>query len=540
MAEAEKRAFGRNLADFLDLNEAEQKLLDSCFRGEVCSLGKERPETPTPQNTIRAGFLRFLVLGGDAANPVHEHGVLLQGAWIKAPLDLRGATSAGDVYLTRCWFDEPPTLYDACIKGTLSLEGSRVKELAADRLSSEGDVFLRNGFKAEGNVRLLGAKIGGSLECDNASFTTGKGDSGDALNADRIEVNGGVFLRNGFKAEGDVSLLGAKIGGNLSCIKATICGSGAGLSLEGMAVAGKFFFRQNSPAIGNVLLSGARVGTLVDDEASWGEGLDLHNFTYDAISATSPSDGATRRAWLDKQQPELSGKDGEGKFFTPQPWLRLKKVLKEAGHNQQARQIGIALEERRRHCGKVGKDETLVRPWRDMHSGFVWVLHWLFGAFAGYGYRPFKLLYWSIGVWLLCATFYDIAAYRAAFAPSSAIILNDSKLLAACSPAPPDAPPNPRHNWYLCPALPSEYTGFHPLMYSLNVLLPVVDLQQEQAWGPITPTPSKVWWPNAYALFESWGGWAQLFIWGETLYGWMAGAMLIAVVTGLTRKQEEE
>jgi hypothetical protein len=585
MAGAEKRAFGRNLADFRNLNEAEKKLRAACYKGETCVLGDDLPARSTPQNTIRAGFLRFLILGGDAATPVHECGVRLQGGWIQAPLDLSGAESAGDVYLTKCWFDEPLSLYQARIKGSLILPGSRVKELAADRLRCEGSVFLRDGFKAEGEVRLLGAKISGNLDCGNARFAASG--SKNALNADRIEVTGNVVLDDGFKAQGEVRLLGAKISGNLECSNASFAASGSGdsvstdgievngdvffcdgfraegqvrllgakigggfycmkvslvggLNLEGLAVTGSFFFRNNSPAIGNVLLSGAHVGTLLDDEASWGEGLDLHNFAYDAISGSSPLDARMRLAWLDKQKPTLSGKDGEGEFFVPHPWLQLKKVLREAGHNEQARQIGIALEERRRHCGKVGNDEMLPVSLRGIHRGFAQVLHWLFGAFAGYGYRPLKVLYWSIGIWLLFAAFYDFAVYRGAFAPSNAIILNDPKLLAACSPAPPNAPPNPRHNWYLCSALPNEYTGFNPLVYSLNVLLPVVDLQQEQAWGPITPTPSKIWWPNVYALFESWGGRVQLVIWAETLYGWIAGAMLIAVLTGLTRKHDDE
>jgi len=635
MTGAEKRAFGRNLADFLDLNQAEEKLRAACYKGEICVLGDDLPARSTPQNTIRAGFLRFMILGGDATAPVHECGVQVQGGWIRGPLDLSGAESAGDLYLTKCWFDERITLHQARIKGSLVLAGSRVKELAADGLRCEGSVFLRNGFKTEGEVRLLGAKIGGVLDCSNSSFAAGgsenalnadrievnggvflhndfkaegevrllgakiggdltcsnssfaaggsenalnadrievnsnvflddrfkaKGEvrllgakiggnlecsnssfaasgSGNALNADRIEVNGSVFLKDDFKAEGEVRLLGAKIGGGFYCMKASLVG---GLSLEGLAVTGNFFFRNNSPAISNVLLFGAHVGNLVDDEASWGDGLDLQNFAYDAISGNSPLDARMRLAWLDKQEPTLSGKDGAGEFFVPHPWLQLKKVLREAGHNEQARQVGIALEERRRHCGKVGNDEMLPVSLRGIHRGFAKLLHWLFGAFAGYGYRPLKVLYWSIGIWLVCAAFYDFAVYRGAFAPSSAIILNDPKLLAACSPVPPNAPPNPRHNWYLCSALPNEYTGFNPLVYSLNVLLPVVDLQQEQAWGPITPTPSKILWPNVYALFETWGGRVQLVIWAETLYGWIAGAMLIAVLTGLTRKQDEE
>src|SRR3984957_19836720 len=178
MAEAEKRAFGRNLGDFPDLNEAEQELLTACFRGELCAFGNDRPGQSTPQNTIRAGFLRFLILGGDAAAPVHEHGMGLRGAWILGTLDLIGATSTGHVLVTQSWFVEAPSLFNTRIKGTLSFAGSRVKALGADGLNSEGSVYLGNGFKAEGEVRLLGAKIGGTLECTNASFTAGKGGGG--------------------------------------------------------------------------------------------------------------------------------------------------------------------------------------------------------------------------------------------------------------------------------------------------------------------------------------------------------------------------
>ncbi len=74
MTGAETRAFGRNLADFPELNVAEEKVLAACYKGETCVLGDDLPARSTPQNSIRAGFLRFLILGGDAATPVHERG----------------------------------------------------------------------------------------------------------------------------------------------------------------------------------------------------------------------------------------------------------------------------------------------------------------------------------------------------------------------------------------------------------------------------------------------------------------------------------
>ena len=65
-------------------------------------------------------------------------------------------------------------------------------------------MFLRGGFTATGAgeygaVRLTGAHIGGSSECDGASL---RNDSGPALNADSLQVDQAMFLRGGFTATG--------------------------------------------------------------------------------------------------------------------------------------------------------------------------------------------------------------------------------------------------------------------------------------------------------------------------------------------------
>ena len=43
-----------------------------------------------------------------------------------------------------------------------------------------------------------------------------------ALAADGAEIGGEVFLREGFSADGAVSLRGAKIGAELACLSATL------------------------------------------------------------------------------------------------------------------------------------------------------------------------------------------------------------------------------------------------------------------------------------------------------------------------------
>ena len=82
---------GRWLGDFAPLNDAEKKLLAACAAGVYCTLNNDdRPDAAGDEHIIRAALIRFLALGGDAANSVHERGVQLRGAWIIGALDLQG------------------------------------------------------------------------------------------------------------------------------------------------------------------------------------------------------------------------------------------------------------------------------------------------------------------------------------------------------------------------------------------------------------------------------------------------------------------
>ncbi len=105
-------------------------------------------------------------------------------------------------------------------------------------------MFLSGGFTAtgggdDGAVRLSGAHIGGSLDCDGASL---RNDSGPALYADRLQVDQAMFLRDGFTATGSgelgaVRLIGAHIGGHLDCTGADLRNdSGPALVAYGLQV----------------------------------------------------------------------------------------------------------------------------------------------------------------------------------------------------------------------------------------------------------------------------------------------------------------
>lgn len=421
-----------------------------------------------------------------------------------------------------------------------------------------GNVFLNNAT-AIGTVRLVGAQIGGSLECTNAKFNDLRSDNQHvgALACDRAVIKGGVFLNTDFTATGTVSLSSAQISGSLDCTKASFNGTnGYALFAEGMVVAGGFFFRELSLANGTVSLVSAQVSSLIDDDQSWKQvELFLDGFIYDRLTGEAPMNAKSRLAWLDMQPESHSGLAGDGSDFKPQPWRQLQKVLHDMGHVEDARQVAIAFEDRLRVANLIGqtsKKWSKSRAWtyQKICRGF----HRLFGWLIGYGYRPFRLFFKMVVVWLACGMFYWEAALYAnngngVFAPSNPLVFQNSDY-DVCK-ADKDASKFELHeldcrlpstqgagNWYLCGKLREEYTGFSPFLYSLDLILPLVDLQQEHDWAPMIPTPQNTW-ANELSNLINLKHWTRLVMWFEILFGWMSSLLLVAVVSGLTKRREE-
>ena len=146
----------------------------------------------------------------------------------------------------------------------------------AEGVKVGGSVFVRYNFSAEGEVRLFNAEIGGNLDCGGASFQNPANatipGSGMALNAEGIKVERSVFVRDDFSAEGQVSFFNAEIGGDLDCgggrfvnpANAEIPGSGMALNAVGAKVDGSVFMRLGFSADGAVRLFGAEIGRIID------------------------------------------------------------------------------------------------------------------------------------------------------------------------------------------------------------------------------------------------------------------------------------
>ena len=138
----------RTLADFEPLRPAEPMLLDERDTGLPVVIGATRPEADAPPEVrIRAGFLRWVILGAEGASGrTHEKGVRIVGAFIESDgpkgaetrgLDLGGCAVDGDISLHRCRFEDTLWFDGARLAG-LYLDGSWTPGLVAERLETRG------------------------------------------------------------------------------------------------------------------------------------------------------------------------------------------------------------------------------------------------------------------------------------------------------------------------------------------------------------------------------------------------------------------
>lgn len=538
------------LADFEPLKPAEAKLVDwlkAGNRGTCVISGKVPPEVPNRAHVIRATLIRWLALGGGEGCKPPETGVRVQGAFIEGNdtrgakakgIDVEGATLAGDVLLVDCRIPDLIVLRSASIRSLILDRSSLMAGIGADGMEAKRGVFLR-GAKVTGEVRLLGARIGGNLECTGTTFKAEK--PGKALSCDGIEVKGNIALDRA-DVTGEARLLGASVSGDVSCnsAKLTAGESGVALSCDRAVVSGALFFQKGAKVKGYLDLVAASFGTINDDPACWPTEILLDRCRYGAFTS-GPTDAATRKRWLALQKPEDYGVD-----FWPDPYEHCAKVLREAGHVADAREILIEKEKLQRAARRkrLARELEQARKKRDAApptSGFrphndrviglwwhVWALSvWdaILGAVVGYGRKPQNAALWAlvfIGVgwvfflraegfghikpnlpqvqrapeWVECR---DGGERRAGF-----------ETQVACFYAQPEGRAYPR---------------FNALVYSIDTFTPVVSLEMQSYWIPDDTKPI--------------GSFARFYLWLHIAMGWGLTLLAVAGFSGLIKQDSK-
>jgi len=416
-----QRERARALVDLLtrecgELTEAEGKLAWAVALGQTCELlrhGDEKLAVESNQNswqawglhrTIRSTVLRTLCSHREARMFMDPQGVRLTDARIVGQLNLSGANVPFDLRFERCDFEYPVFAAGTRIQ-TLDLTGTHVPGLVADRLEAQGGVFLRHGFVARCGVHLPSARIG-HLDCEGGRFDS---PDGYAIVGDRMIVRAGVFLRKKFEAHGAVLLGGADIGGDLDCsngyfkTKDTSKDARA-LDATGATIQGSCNIR-NATFEGFLDLTRTRIGSINDErreegrtDALWPERLSLADCRYDALFMGSYLDARNRLRWLANHDTTISDFFPENNPPDPAPYRWLAFILRKQGHERDADLVLVRLGWRR--WRPLLRQRLTVGGWARASAVPLFVLSFFYGMIVGHGYARFRPLWYLAGFWL--------------------------------------------------------------------------------------------------------------------------------------------
>lgn len=210
---------------------AESELADACREGRVldCAVNGAR-------RILDAAVVRRRCR---AKADVDPRGLRLRNAVIAGSMDLAGLDLPFPLRFEECEFDSAPVVAGASL-AELALTGCpRLPGLVGNGLRVRGDLDLSRSRVTGGHrtsastskrsaIWLCESYIGGRLLCVGTSIDA---DGERALQADRMHVGGTVRLLHGFTARGEVRLVGARIDGSLDLTGAHI-ESPAGLALD--------------------------------------------------------------------------------------------------------------------------------------------------------------------------------------------------------------------------------------------------------------------------------------------------------------------
>ncbi|MFC2083370.1 hypothetical protein ACFLSG_04995, partial [Candidatus Bipolaricaulota bacterium] len=508
--------------------------------------------SPEPSNNAaRAAFLEWLIRAVPSLVPAE---IIWEGAEI-AGIDIQGDLSLSHADIAF------PIAFDSCTAEAIDLDGCSVPRLSfrnttctslsGRNLRVDGDVILQNltttngvileGARIGGDLRLEDAKLGGtsmlSLDCDQIYVrgsvmmgSSGASDAGTlfeahsgmsfvgaeiggdlvcagrmkapiengslALMAQRISVGGSVFLSPGSYVAGEVNLVGARILSSLVISGATLSNPGAralaaqdldvsgsiliqSVSIDGqvdftqVTVSGVFAWSDIVTESGfSLVLDDAEVRTLADDEDSWPESgsLSLSGFVYHSLGRGTPTVWKKRMEWVQRAQSRGG--------FTSQPYTQLAQILEDRGDFDGARNV-------------------LKQLYRDRSAATAnWpsrIWHFIYGFLAGYGYEPWRA-FWSLAFfWMLGAVFFRLG-FRSG---------NIQTRLPGGGLAP----------------------VFSSLLYSLDTLIPLLDLGQTKSFIVIAPRRGSR--PGAKLL------WIYQYL--HALAGWFLFSLIFIAVTGLIK-----
>lgn len=350
----------------------------------------------------------------------------LAGARITGRLDLTGAKVEAPLRLRRCVFDEP-VVFDHAELGSVNLDGSRLPGMDAESLQVRRWFGMRDAQVA-GDAWLHHIRVDGGLDLGGTRF-------GGPVNLQHAVVEGDLRLGQGAAYASGLRLDRARIAGDLNIARATAHAppDGEAIRASGMTVGGGLW-AHDLVAEGTVYLIGVRVASAITLQHSTlrcpGGAALLLIEAQTAMLTLRPSPASAGTIVLrDAHVGRL--------IDDPAGWpdacrIELAAALRRDGGEQEAREV-LRVRERLRHraMGRLGAVWGAVQD-----------------IVIGFGYRPARAALWLILV---------LAAGSGWFAWTGP----------------------------LRPVKAGEAPTWDPLLYTLDLLVPLVDLGHERAWDPV-------------------------------------------------------
>ena len=382
-------------------------------------------------------------------------------------LSAGGLSAAGGLFLTESFTAVGEIrLYGASLAANLTVSGATMSNpggIALNLNRAAVGVFRGDGLVSEGQVSLMSVRIGSDFDLRNARLT---GDGArPALAADGAAVDGTLVL-TGLHAEGEICLRTLQVGQRLLLLDSQLVNpGGTALRLSRAKVAADVFCDRMTAA-GEIRVAGAVIG----GELSF-KGARIRNGTGTALDAAALDAGEFSLRLAEPPQGLVDLRHARVRIFRddpgtwpsrlsldglayetlepalaaqqrlqwlaldpsghqPRPYEHLSAHYAAIGQPAQARQVMYA-GERIRHQNKT----LLPRIWSFLQNVTI-----------GYGYQP-----WRAVAWL-------------------ALLLVAGSITFTVAPPPPLQSGGAPH--------------FNPVSYTLDLLLPVVDLGQKHAFNP--------------------------------------------------------
>jgi hypothetical protein len=512
-------------------------------------------ERATITGQFAASGARFENSAADAINAKNCDcaDFFLDNATVIGACDIAGATVKGQFTAGGATFDYPR---GTAIRASTAHIGSWFMRPGKDENKNENN----NGqpTSVHGTINLVRAHIAHDLDFQNVQLKAGHH---LAISAREIVVEGSVYLWRESKVDGGIRFWGADIKGQLSLTDSSITSAmlarkrstdplrplpadaddsntvlWTSLALDlSEARVGHLTMpdRLDNRPQGIIDLSRARIGTFTDFKAAWPPKVDrktracverpcdengrdadhlvLDGFEYEHLDNPDGLPFGETGAVAEARRDWLLGQSRDDVFerLKPQPWRQLGKILAKQGYEDDARKISIQRRLSQRHAKGMWLGPRALNR----------ALHWL----ADYGFNPWKTIGWSAAVVVVFSLLYWGVAAKYSD-PKQPLAFNQRVFVQTLAA---DFVPGIQSNSEANVQLLQVYPRFDPLMYSLDVFLPLVDLGIEKYWRVNTGT---------------WLGVGLYYL--SILEGIIGAILLLLIVTGftglLTRDEKSE